>query len=390
MIDEAPEIDEPGAEKPGSAGGSAFSQEKTALQGVQEFRRRALALGFGIITLSVLALLITIYLQFAKPIFWGLALAVLFFPVHREILRLVGGRVTVAAGVSTVLSLAVIFVPAVLLVFNLIDEVQSLWPRIQATVGPETYQALSQWLDASPFRRLAHWVLGVDSSRGPVELEAEMQRIAIGVQEFLLGRLRSMTKSVPKAAVQLMITITVYFFFLRHGPGWLKQVGRALPLAPEFTARLFRITERTINAVFRGVILTAATQAILAGLGYWFTGALVPLLLASATFIAALIPFIGPVVVWVPVAVGLHLTGNTGGAIALAIWGTLVVSLVDNVLRPYLIGREMKLPLLWLLLAILGGLKLFGFLGIVVGPITLALAAACYRIYFEERRTPSV
>jgi predicted PurR-regulated permease PerM len=134
------------------------------------------------------------------------------------------------------------------------------------------------------------------------------------------------------------------------------------------------------------VILTAATQGILATIGYWVAGAQTPLLLGAFTFIAALIPFVGPVAIWLPVAASLFFAGNTAAGIGLAIWGTLVVSLVDNVLRPYLIGREMRLPLLWLLLAILGGLKLFGFLGIVVGPIALALAGACYRIYVEERR----
>ncbi len=364
----------------------AETSDRPEPQGVQEFRRRALALGFGIITLSILALLITIYAQFAEPIFWGWALAVLFYPLHHRVLGTVRGRATLAAALSTLLSLAVIFVPSIFVLFNLVDEVQNLWPRLQSTLGPDVYQAITTWLEDSPFRRLAHWVLGVDPAQGPVVLEAEIQRMALGLQEFLLERLRTLTRSLPAMAIRFSITVISYFFFLRHGPGWVRQAQQALPLEPEHSQRLFSIAERTINAVFRGVILTAAAQGILAGLGYWVAGAQVPLLLASITFIAALVPFVGPVAVWLPVVIGLHLTGRTGAAIGLAVWGTLVVSLVDNVLRPYLIGRGMKLPLLWLLLAILGGLKLFGFLGVVLGPLTLALAAACYRIYVEGRR----
>lgn len=360
--------------------------ESAELQAVREFRRRALALGFGITTLSILALLIAIYMQFAHPILWGWALAVLFYPLHRVILRLVAGRRTLAAVISTVLSVAILFVPAIFVFFDLVDEVQNLWPRIQASLGPNAYQSISVWLEASPFRRVVHWALGADPALGPAVLEAELQRMALGLQAFLLEWLRGVTRSIPAATIRLAITLLVYFFFLRHGPGWVKQAEEALPLAPEHSARLFSIAERTLNAVFRGVILTAATQGVLATIGYWVAGAQTPLLLGGFTFIAALIPFVGPVAIWLPVAASLYFSGNTAAGIGLAIWGTLVVSLVDNVLRPYLIGREMRLPLLWLLLAILGGLKLFGFLGIVVGPIALALAGACYRIYVEERR----
>ena len=375
-------------EAQGSTGPEA-AQDKTGTEGVQEFRRRALALGFGIITLSVLALLVAIYVQLANPILWGLALAVLFYPLHRAILRLVRGRATFAAAISTVLSLAIVFVPSILLLFNLIDEVQNLWPRIQASLGPNTYEVISERIEASPLRGVFHWMLRGDTQVGAADIEAELEKIALSVQEFLVERFRSITRSVPAAAIRIGITVVVFFFFLRHGPGWVRQARGAVPLAPEHAARLFTIAEQTMNAVFRGVMLTAATQAILAGLGYWVAGAPTPLLLASITFITALVPFVGPVAVWLPVVLGLALSGKMAAAIGLAIWGTLVVSLVDNTVRPYLIGKETKLPLLWLFLAILGGLKLFGLLGILVGPITLAVAAACYRIYMEGRRAPA-
>ena len=130
----------------------------------------------------------------------------------------------------------------------------------------------------------------------------------------------------------------------------------------------------------------AAPQGLLAGLGYWVAGAQVPILLAIATFVGSLIPFIGAAAVWIPTCVVIYLSGHPWAALGLALWGALVVSLVDNFMKPILIGREMKLPVLWLFLAIIGGLKLFGFLGVIVGPAALALAFACYRIYTEGRR----
>jgi predicted PurR-regulated permease PerM len=358
-------------------------------QGVLELRRRALAFGFGFVTLGIVALLVAIYMQIIRQILWASTLAVLFYPLHRRILQLVRGRSATASVISTVLSVAILFIPAFLITFNLVSEVRNLWPSVQEGLGPNAYQGISKWLEASRFRGIAHLILRVQPDTGPAAIEAELQRGAIWVQEFLLERLRSVTKGVPAILFQMGITLLAFFFFLRHGPGWTDAIQNALPLEKEHARRLFRIAGQTINAVFRGVILTAATQGVLAGLGYWVAGAKVPILLAVVTFIAALIPFVGPVFVWLPTAIVLFATGHTAAGIGLAIYGTLVVSLVDNFLRPYLIGREMKLPVLWLFLSILGALKLFGFLGVVVGPAALALAFACYRIYTEGRKAPA-
>lgn len=355
------------------------------IDGVYEFRQRALAVGFGLIGLSILALLIAIYWQLAYPILWATSLAVLFYPVHLRILRLVGRRPSVAAGVSTVLAMAIIFIPSVVAVVHLVREVQNLWPAIRDSLGPEAFERVAGWIEGSRFRGIAHFVLGEDPSSGAEVLQTQLQDMALSVQEFLLERLRSVTRSAPAAFLQLGITILAFFFFLKQGPSWSRQIQSALPIEESHSQRLFGIAGQTINAVFRGVLLTAATQAVLAGLGFWVAGAPAPVLLSIATFICALIPFVGPVVIWLPTTVGLFVAGKVTAAVGLLLWGTLIVSLVDNFLRPYLIGREMKLPLLWLFLAILGGLRLFGFLGVVLGPAVLALALAFVRIYKQGR-----
>ncbi len=370
----------------GTAAGSSPHDAPPPSPGVLELRRRALAFGFGFVTLGILALLVAIYMQIIREILWASTLAILFYPLHRKILQVVRGRSTAAAVISTVLSIAILFIPAVLITFNLIGEVQNLWPSVQESLGPDAYQSISRWLEESRLRGITHFLVGGQPDTGPSVVEAELHKGAIWVQEFLLERLRSVTKSVPAAVVRMGITLLAFFFFLRRGPGWIDAIQGALPLEKEHSRRLFGIAGQTVNAVFRGVLLTAATQAVLAGMGFWIAGAKVPILLAFVTFIAALVPFVGPFVVWLPTAIVLFASGHRGAGIGLAIYGTLVVSLVDNFLRPYLIGREMKLPILWLFLSILGALKLFGFLGVVVGPAVLSLAFACYRIYTEGRK----
>jgi predicted PurR-regulated permease PerM len=256
-------------------------------------------------------------------------------------------------------------------------------------MGPDAYQTISGWLDSSPFRSVTRFLLGVEPDTGPAVIEAKLAEAAIGVQAFLLERLQAITRSVPAALIRLGITLVTFFFFLRHGAGWIQKLQGGLPIETEHSRGLIEIAGQTINAVFRGVLLTAAAQGCLAGLGYWVAGAQTPILLGIATFVASMIPFFGAAGIWVPTCIVIYLSGHTWAAIGLAVWGTLVVSLVDNFLKPYLIGREMKLPVLWLFLAIIGGLKLFGFLGVIVGPAALALAFACYRIYTEGRKAPA-
>jgi len=360
--------------------------ELPPVDGVLEFRRRVLAVGFGLVVLTIFGVLAAIYLQFFHPIVWAASLAVLFYPLHRKILRLVRGHSTVAAVFSTTVSILVVFVPAGLVVFNLFAELREFWPTLQRSLSPETFSRLSNWLDESPFRAAARIALGArGESVGSLELV--LQDSALGLQEWFLDKLRGATRSLPAALVQGGITILAFFFFLRHGPGWIEKVETFLPLDRAYSTRLIQIAGRTISAVFRGVLLTAAAQAVLAGVGFAVAGAPFPVLLACVTFVAALVPFVGPVAIWLPTAIGLYLDGHHGAAIGLALWGTFVVSLIDNILRPYLIGRDMKLPLLWLFLSMLGGLKLMGLLGVVVGPAALSLAIACWRIYREGRET---
>ncbi len=356
--------------------------------GVQALRRYALAFGFGIMTIGVLSLLIAIYLQLSHQILWAVTLAALFYPLHRQVVVLVRGRVTVAATISTLLSVAILFLPALLLAFNLVGEVRNLWPTLRDGMGQNSFQAIAQWLEGSSLKGPAHFILGQPASAGATGLEIEIEKGAMWIQEFFLDQLRAVTKSAPSALFHGVVTLVAFFFFLRHGPGWIENIKNALPLELEHSNRLFGIAGQTVNAVFRGVILTAAVQGVLAGIGFWIAGAKIPILLACLTFLGSMIPFLGAVAVWLPTAVALFLTGHHVAGIGLAIYGTLVVSLADNFIKPYVIGRHMKLPTLWLFLAIIGALKLFGFLGIIVGPAALSLGFAVYRIYTEGRRTP--
>jgi predicted PurR-regulated permease PerM len=345
-----------------------------------------MTLGFAVVALAILSLLFAIYWQLARPILWAGTLAVLFYPLHRLVVRGFWGRESVGAVVSTAALLAIVIIPSVFVVSSLASEARDLWPSLRDGLGPGSFERMARLLEESRFRGLVHILLSGDPGSGPVVLQEKLQGMALDAQDFLLQRLRSVTRNVPGVLLQVGITIVAFYFFLRSGPAWARGVQQALPLERDHASRLFAIAAQTINVVFRGVLLTAGAQALAAGFGYWVAGAPLPVLLSLITFLAAVIPVVGAAAAWLPVAIALFASGRPEAGIGLAIYGTLVVSLLDNVLRPLIIGRGMKLPLLWLFLSIVGGLKLFGFLGVVAGPMVLSLALAVYRIYQEGWR----
>jgi predicted PurR-regulated permease PerM len=355
--------------------------------GVAEFRRYAVALGFGAIVLGLFAFLIIIYAPVLRAMLWAAALAALFFPMHQRVLRLVGGRERTAAVLSTFLTILIFAAPAALLLINFASQVQNLWPSVRDYLGGDTFQRAATWLEQSRLRPIVVQLLPGVVEPGAAGLEEALRETVSGFSDLALAQLQAIGRSAPARVLGGVVTALIYFFFLRHGPGWLEQFKRALPLEQEHASNLLHIAGETINAVFRGVVITAAVQALLAGIGFAVAGAPVPVVLGAVTLVAALIPFVGPIIVWLPVGVGLIATGRTTAGIGLLIWGTLVVSLVDNVLKPWLIGRQTRLPILWLFLSLLGGLKVFGFLGILLGPAALSLFLACYRIYMEGRKT---
>jgi predicted PurR-regulated permease PerM len=348
--------------------------------------RRPIAVGFLSIAGLVLLLMVLIYRPLLRPLLWAASLATLVYPVHQRVLRLVGGRATLAAVLSTALWLAVLIVPSIFVVSQLVNEARDLWPRLYGQLGDETFQQLATWVESTPLRRFVHVAFDVPGGGGAEALEVRLKTVADALTEFIVQHLRSLTLGAPGAMVRVGLTVVIFFFFLRQGPGWGRRLREALPLQPAHADELVETVTRSINAVFRGVLLTAATQSVLGFVGYTVAGAPVPVILASLTFLASLLPFVGAAGVWLPTAIGLYLSGDLRAAIGLSIYGTLVVSLVDNFLRPFFIGRDMHLPLLWLFLSIIGGLQAFGFLGVVLGPAALALFLACYRIYMQERR----
>jgi len=184
--------------------------------------------------------------------------------------------------------------------------------------------------------------------------------------------------------VSFLLMLFVLFFVLRDGPLFAGMVVRMLPVETRLRTRLWQHLIDVTRAVFVGIGLTAVVQGALLGIGFWIAGLASPLVLGVLGMLFALVPFIGTTILWVPGSLWLLSQGEPGHAIFLAAWGLLVVSTVDNFLRPLLISGRAEVPTLAVFIGVMGGLSAFGFIGLFVGPIVLGLLVALYRFTAEE------
>lgn len=207
-------------------------------------------------------------------------------------------------------------------------------------------------------KKLSTWVLD------------QSTRFIVGFSQFVFGF--------------LLMTLSMFYFF-RDGKRLMERIKALIPLAPEEKDLLFSRIDEMVHATIFGGVLVAIIQGFLGGLAFWVLGLPSPILWGCVMALLAFVPMIGPSLVWLPAAVLLVLYGQDYvRAVILVVWGIVVVGLSDNLLRPILISGRTKLNTLILFFAVLGGLKAFGFLGLVLGPLVVTICLAILDIYSSK------
>ncbi|MBI6635966.1 AI-2E family transporter [Pseudomonas paralactis] len=306
---------------------------------------------------------------FWSALFWGAVLAFASWPLMRLLTRWLGGRESLAAGILTLGWMLLVAVPLVWLGFNLADHVRdavALIKDIQVDGLPEA----PTWLGSIPFvgeRLVAMWD-SIDQQGAALVVSIKPYLGQVG--NWLLAR----SAQIGGGILELTLSLVFVFFFYRDGPRLAMFVHRLLErLIGERAGYYIELVAGTVQRVVNGVIGTAAAQALLALIGFLIAGVPGALVLGIVTFLLSLIPM-GPPLVWIPATAWLAWKGDYTYAVFLGVWGTFVISGVDNVLKPYLISRGGNLPLVIVLLGVFGGLIAFGFIGLFIGPTLLAVA----------------
>lgn len=350
---------------------------------------------FRIFFLGVFLLLFFQLLHMISPFYTGILGAIvvtlIFYPLHHWIQKKVGhGRTNLAAALSTLLAVVLTVIPFICFSWLLLNEVSVVYPLI----GRVSY-ALQSWRNGegvmtdNAFLQLLEMRLRAFVELVNVDIESLVIMVISGVTRAVVN----VSKALPRHALALLINVAVMvftlFFLFRDGQTLFKRAKDLIPMDDKHKDNIARQLYLTLTAVVRGVFIVAITQGTLAGIGFGIAQVPSPVLLGAVTMLVALIPFVGAAVVWLPVAAIYFFHGATLKALFLFLWGALVVSLVDNFLRPILIGSKAKLPILFLFFGILGGIKVYGPMGLFFGPLVIALLMGFIRIYKEEYQSPS-
>jgi predicted PurR-regulated permease PerM len=317
---------------------------------------------------------------FWKPIFWAAVIGILFRPVQRRVEARLNGRASLAAAVTVVLIFFTVLVPALLLASAVAAEAAGVYARIQA--GELDFGGVLRWVQ-SLLPQVGEWTaqIGVDFSELPEKLSAA----AVKGSQFIASLALSAGQNVATFVLMFFLMLYFLFFVLRDGATILKHVHRAIPLEDEQERRLFNKFAEVSRATVKGTMIVGLVQGFLGGLIFAVLGIQGAVFWGVVMAILSLLPAVGSGLVWGPAAIFLFVAGDWVRGLILVVYGVLVIGLVDNLLRPILVGRDTKMPDYLILFSTLGGLGLVGITGFVLGPVIAALFIAAWQMYEQDR-----
>lgn len=339
--------------------------------------------------LGVFLFLLYQILHILSPFYTGIlgaiVLVLIFFPLHRFILRRCGmSRPNLSSCLSTGLVVLLIVLPFIFFTWIFIRELSGVLPVLERFGN-----TVSNWQRGGIAINIP-WLKEIESTLSGLLglVQTNFQGMVSDFLNKFIHFLTQIGKNLPKGAllflVNIMVMVFTLFFLFRDGPTLFQRFKELVPMDEKHKDIIAHQLYITVTSVVRGVFIVALAQGTLAGIGYLLVGVSSPVALAFVTTLTALIPLVGPASIWLPVSIYYMTQGFPGRGIFLLIWGILVVSLVDNLLRPILIGSRAKLPILFLFFGILGGIKVYGPMGIFLGPLVVALLIAFIKIYREE------
>lgn len=340
--------------------------------------RHAFVAVLVLITLAFAWLLLPYY----GALLWAVILAILFHPLQIRLEDWFGGRRGAAAAVSVLACICIVLIPGSLVISSMAREAARLYDQItNRQLDPtETFQRV--W-DALP-----DIVTSTLERFGITRLDEVQQRVVgfLGqASQTIATRAFDIGQNTLGLVVAVGVMLYVLFFLFRDGPELTAALRRSSPLSPRHTERVLARFTSTVKATVKGNVIIALIQGLIGGVTFWALGLQAAVLWGALMALLSLLPAVGAALVWVPAAAYLFLTGSVLKGVALIAVGTLVIGLVDNLLRPPLVGRDIRLPDFVVLVSTVGGIALFGINGFVVGPLIAALFVALWSLFTEEK-----
>lgn len=333
--------------------------------------------------------MVWILAPFYGAILWGIVVAIVFWPLNKRLIARFPGSPNLSASITLLAIIAIVIVPAILIGTLLIEQALSTYAELQAK--PLNIGATLEAIRAG----LPEW-LRTYVDRFSMGNMAQIEQRVASILTDGVRLAASQAVSVGQGAFNFFIAISIMlylsFYLLRDGRQITRTIGERVPLAEDLRRDLFGKFATVIRATIKGSIVVAIVQGTLGGIIFAFLGIDAPVLWGVVMGFLSLLPAIGTGLVWVPVAIYLFATGSYWQGGVLVFCGIFVIGMVDNALRPILVGKDTRMPDYVVLISTLGGISVMGINGFIIGPVIAALFIAAWDIFLMQRtavRTPT-
>lgn len=345
-------------------------------------RRTVFGAGFAVVSVIVVILVAKMIAPFLGPLLWAAVLSIMAYPLNKAIGSATRSRRTLSAIITTALVVLLIFSVTFFLGRTMVQESRQVYRQIVQSIDEGEAEGIIQTLAGLPDKILP----GFFEERDTEVIEAWMNNVATsalgGLDQKVTSWINQAIGNASKFLLDIFILVVTLFFLLRQGEGWFALARESVPLSPRLRNLIIERFTTTFQAIVYGVLLGATIETTWLTFGYWLFGVPLPIFLGVLTFFLILFPLIGAVFIWLPATIWLFMTTDSVLiAAGFLLW--CLVSLVGILLKPAIIGTRADLPMFFVLMSIMGGVAAFGAVGVILGPILLAIAISMARIYRE-------
>ncbi|MEX0652085.1 MAG: AI-2E family transporter [Candidatus Paceibacterota bacterium] len=332
---------------------------------------------FGLLAFATIAFIWLIQ-DFILPIFWAVVLAIVFNPVQNKWLTILKNK-TLSSLATLLTIIIIIFVPLWFVGGLVVQESLTAYSHVSSdSINTSQTNLLGKATSVLNYLE----IYGVDQQA----VQEKFTSVGQTVSQWLAQQAVVFGQATLSVAVSFLLMLYVLFFLLRDGPAIGSAVFHVLPLGKEREEGLFKNFARITRSIFKGTLVIAILQGTIGGLLFWFAGIDGAVLWAVVMTFFSVIPAVGPAFIWLPAGIILLLTGSVLQGVVVLAGGVLIISVIDNILRPMLVGRDVKIPDALVLISTLGGITLFGITGFIIGPVIAGLFLTMWKIFEVDYR----
>jgi len=340
-----------------------------------------------LLVLAASLLFALILWPFFGAVCWAVFIAIVFWPMHQRFVQGSHGRPNMAALASLTVILLIVILPMAMVIASITSEASVLVEKMrsgQIQIGHYFERAIAA---------LPEWARSMLERFGMTDLALLQQKLLAALSsssQVLTSRVVGIGQVTLDFIIAFFVMLYMLFFLFRDGEQLSQAIARSIPLHPQHTHRLLTQFATVVRATVKGNIVVALVQGVLGGAAFWVLGLTGAMLWGAVMALLSLLPAVGAAMVWGPVALYFFFTGSLIKGIGLTLWGALAIGLVDNVLRPVLVGKDTRMPDYLVLVATLGGIVVFGLNGFVIGPVIAAIFLVSWDMLASARQQPSI